>query len=289
MKRLLRLLTFAIVSLVVILIVLNFGLAWILVTGMTHPFCQTPQIIAGLPTPEEHWLTTEDGILIRIWYFPSQNGAAILTFGGMSGSLGNRLPPATHLIQAGYGVIQVDSRACARPSAPVTQGYYELYDGEAALEFLSTRPEVDSQQIGVTGFSMGGATALRVAAHHPEIQAVVRDGGFSDLGALLSPRDSQSLPARIFQATIFMFYKFRSGIDPWEVDPIADLKLIHPRPVLLIYGEHEATGGWEQYHSAVENVDLWIVPDGSHGRNHQVAPEEYSQRVLDWFNQSLLK
>lgn len=289
MKRVLRLIIFTGFSLAVILGGVNFGLAWTMATAMTHPFCLNPQPIDGLPSPEEHWLSTKDGISIRVWYYPAQNGAMIIAFGGMGGSLGVQLPPVAHLIQAGYGVIQVDSRACAQPSVPVTQGYNELYDGEAVLEFLLSRPEVDPNRIGIIGFSMGGATALRVAASHPEIQSVVRDGGFSNLGVLLSPQDSQLLPAQILKGTILMFYKLRSGIDPWLVDPIADLELINPRPVLLIYGEHEAAGGWEQYLSADEHVDLWIVPNGSHGRNHIVSPEEYIQRVLGFFDQSLLK
>lgn len=289
MKRFLRLSIFAIAALLVLLSVINFGSAWILVTAMTHPFCQTPHILDEIPTPEEHWLTADDGVSIRIWYYPSQNGAAVMTFGGMNGSLGNRLPPAAYLIRAGYGVVQVDSRACAQPSAPVTQGHDELYDAEAALEFLLSRPEIDPQRIGVAGFSMGGATALRVTARHPEIQAAVRDGGFSNLGKLLTPQDSQSIPTQILQSTIFIFYKFRSGVDPWEVDPITDLQLISPRPALLIYGEHEAAAGWEQYDSADENVELWIVPNGRHGRNYLVEPDAYAQRVLDLFDQALLK
>lgn len=288
MKRIVRLLAFMLISLLVILIGLNLGLAWMMVSAMTHPFCQTPKTPDNFPAYEEHWLTTEDGISIRTWYYPSKNSAAIITFGGMNGSLGNRLPPVDFLIHDGYGVLQIDSRACAQPSAPVTQGHDELYDAEAALGFLLSRPEIDPQRIGVTGFSMGGATALRVMARHPEIRVAVRDGGFSNLGKLLSPQDSQSIPEQILQSTITILYKFRSGIDPWKVDPIADLQRISPKPVLLIYGEHEADQGWEQYDSAGENVELWIVPGGSHGRNFQVEPEAYSQRVRSFFDNVLL-
>ena len=288
MKRIFRLLIFASVSLAVILIGMNFGLSWMMVSAMTHPFCQTPSNIPGLTAPEENWLPTEDGISIRTWYYPSQNGAAVITFGGMGGSLGDRLPPIAFLVQAGYGILQIDSRACAQPSAPVTQGYDELHDAEAALEFLLGRPEIHHRKIGVAGFSMGGASALRFSARHPEIEAIVRDGGFSNLGELLSPKESQSIPEQILQFTIFKLYKIRSGIDPWEVDPIADLQLIDPRPVLLIYGEHEAEHGWEQYHSVGGNVELWIVPGGSHGQNHQIAAGEYAQRVGNFFDKFLL-
>jgi dipeptidyl aminopeptidase/acylaminoacyl peptidase len=171
----------------------------------------------------------------------------------------------------------------------VTQGYDELYDAQAALEFLFNRSEIDPQQIGAAGFSMGGATALRAAARQPEIRAVVRDGGFSNLGRLLSPEDTQSFPAYFQKATILMLYRLRSGIDPAEVDCISDLAAINPRPVLLIYGEHEAAAGWEQSEASGKNVDLWIVPNGAHGSNHLVAPDEYVQRVLNFFDQALLK
>ena len=279
----LRLTIFAAVTLVAALAALDVGLAWFLVSGMTHPGCRQPQPMAGLPAPEEHWLPTQDGVSIRIWYYPSQNGAAILVFGGVAGSLGDSLPPVIPLMRAGYGVLQIDGRACANPPAPVTLGGNELYESDAALEFLLSRPEVDSDRIGAIGFSMGGATALRAAATQPQIRAVVRDGGFSNLGRLLSPAESASILQRVYQATIFTIFELQTGIDPWAVDPIGDLPAISPRPVLLIYGEHEAESGLEQYAAAHEPKELWIVPNGTHGRNHIAAPEEYEQRVVEFF------
>jgi dipeptidyl aminopeptidase/acylaminoacyl peptidase len=286
MKRFLRLGIIAFILVIIISVTINFGLAWMMVTAMTHPFCIIPNEMAGLH-PQEYWLETEDGISIRVWYYPSKNGAGVISFGGMSGALGNRLPPAEALIQAGFGVVQIDSRACAQPSTPVTQGYDELSDGRAALEFLRSRTEIDPDRIGAMGFSMGGAAALRMAANQPEIQGVVRDGGFSNLGELLSPDETRPLTEKIFQNTILFFYKFRSGIDPWEMDSIADLERINPRPILLIYGEHESPAGEEQFASSSGNVSLWIVPSGRHGRNHIVAPQEYHERVLNFFDQAL--
>jgi dienelactone hydrolase len=169
----------------------------------------------------------------------------------------------------------------------VTQGRDELYDAEAALDFLLARPEVDPDRIGAMGFSMGGATALRVAAVRPKIRGVGRDGGFSNLGELLAPAENDSAVIRIHKRTILWLYRLRSGIDPWAVSPIDDLDAIAPRPVLLIYGEYEAAAGLEQAQASGENVQLWIVPGGAHGRNHLAAPDAYPQRVLDFFNAAL--
>lgn len=287
MNRFLRLTGFALATLTFVLAALNFGLAWTLVSAMTHPTCREPVRLVGFPAPEEHWLPTADGLEIRVWYYPSQNGAAILEFGGMSGALGDRLPPVDFLLNAGYGIVQVDTRACARPPAPVTQGHDELYDAEAALDFLLTRPEVDPNRIGTMGFSMGGATALGLAANRTEIQSVVRDGGFSNLGELLSPLPGDNVAIRINKHTILWLYRIQSGINPWDVSPIDDLAAVFPRPVLLIYGEHEAAEGLKQSQAAKDNIQLWIVPDGTHGRNHLAAPTAYPQRVLDFFSETL--
>ena len=110
--------------------------AWIFISQLIYPGCPDPTPIFGLPRPEEHWLETEDGYSIRIWYYPTKNHAAIITFGGVTGSLGDQTFPVKALIQKGFGIVQVDTRACASPSAPVTLGGNELYDAEAALSFL---------------------------------------------------------------------------------------------------------------------------------------------------------
>ena len=266
---------------------LNVGTAWLLVEAMTHPPCREPAPLAGQPAPEEHWLPTADGHQIRVWYYPSRNGAAVLTFGGMSGALGDRLPPVAFLLAAGYGVVQVDTRTCARPPAPVTQGHDELYDGEAALDFVLSRPEVEADRVGALGFSMGGATALRLAAHRSEVRAVVRDGGFACLGRLLSPAAGDGWATRMHKGTVLLLYRWRAHIDPWTVCPVNDLAAIAPRPVLLIYGEHEAAYGLAHMQGAGEHVQLWIVPGGDHGRNHIVTPQAYRQRVLGFFATAL--
>ncbi len=286
-RRALRRGLFFLALLGTILTALNFALAWMLVAAMTHPPCRDPVPLKGLPLPVERWLPAADGVEIRVWYYPSQNGAAVITFGGMGGALGERLPPAAFLVEAGYGVLQVDTRACARPPAAVTQGYDERYDGEAALDFLLARPEVEAGRIGAMGFSMGGASALSLAAHRSEIRAVVRDGGFANLGALLAPAEGDSAAMRLHKRTILALYRLRAGFDPWEVSPADDLKAVAPRPVLLIYGEAEAAAGLAQADAGGANLQLWIVPDGAHGRNHLVAPEAYRRRVLDFFDAAL--
>ncbi len=208
--------------------------------------------------------------------------------GGQGGSLGSNLPPILFLIKAGYGVLQIDSRACAIPKAAVSLGGDELYDAQAALSFLNVRPEVE--RIGAYGFSMGGAAAIRAAARYPDIGAVVAEGNYDNLGhEILEPERRKSLPEHLFLRSIAMWVWLLSGTDPWSLSPIDDISLISPTPVLLIYGEHEvASGGAARLLAAAGNPkSLWIVPGGSHGRNHLVASGDYEEQVLTFFNRAL--
>jgi len=58
------------------------------------------------------------------------------------------------MVRQGFGVILVDSRACAKPPAMVTLGVQELQVIETALEFLMSQPDVSN--IGIIGFSWVG-------------------------------------------------------------------------------------------------------------------------------------
>jgi dienelactone hydrolase len=112
------------------------------------------------------------------------------------------------------------------------------------LDFLLGRPEVDPGRIGVMGFSMGGVTAIRAAARHAQIAAIVAEGGYFNLGKHLAGNGAtESIPMRALRYSIAAAYWLQVGENPWQVSPIDDLPAISPRAVLLIYGEGEIFNG----------------------------------------------
>jgi dipeptidyl aminopeptidase/acylaminoacyl peptidase len=260
--------------------------------ALTHPGCVAPaQIDENLPRPEEHQLVTDDGFRIRAWYYPSRNSAAIIALGGLQGALGDRPPPVAFLVKQGYGVLQIDSRACASPPAVVTLGYAEVNEAAAGLDFLLGQPEVDPERIGVMGYSLGGVSGIRAAARQPRFSAVVAEGGYFNLGRHIADSGgSDSIPARILAYSIAGAYWLQAGENPWRVSPMDDLAQVSPRPVLLIYGEGELANGdgKVQLAAAAEFVELWVVPGGDHARNYAVAREAYEKRVLSFYNRNLL-
>ncbi len=289
-RRSLRVVFFGLTTLFITALTIDLTLAWVYVSALTRPGCPEPQRVEGVQL-EAHWLSTEDHIRIRVWYTPGENGAAILALGGIGGSLGTVLPPVEPLVDAGFGVLQIGTRACAIPPARVTLGADEIHDALAGLEFLQQRNDVDQQRIGVYGFSMGGVTAIRSAARHPYFRAILAEGGYANLGEhITQPGTRRSLPRRIFLNTVAGVYWLQSGVNPWAVSPRDDLPRIATAPVLLIYGEHEIArgGGQAQFEAANPPKQLWIVPDGHHGTNHLVQSDEYTGRVVEFFEQTLL-
>ncbi len=281
----------AVFTALALILVLDLGFAWTYSRALTRPACGQPTPLAeDLPAPQTIQLTAADGASVPAWYFPSRNRAAVIALGGTQGALGNTLPPIEFLLREGYGVLQVGSRACADPPAPVTLGYKEALDTQAALQFLLQEQDIDAARIGAFGFSMGGVAAIRAAARNTQITAVVAEGGYHNLAEdILEPRTS-SWFEQIFLYPVLGMFWLQTGVNPWQSRPIDDLPFIAPRPVLLIYGEHEAANGRAeaQYQAALEPKELWIVPGGAHGINYRIAPEEYAARVLAFFDRWLL-
>jgi hypothetical protein len=74
-----------------------------------------------------------------------------------------------------------------------------------------------------------------------------------------------------------------------EISPISVIDQISPRPLLLIYGEHElvSTQARQLLAQAGDPKELWVVPDCGHGGYLNAAPEEWERRVVGFFDDAL--
>lgn len=280
---------FALLLLAGIYLAINSMVAWLYVAALAHPGCtDKPSALDENIQHQEIALHSADGLALRAWYYPPQNGVAVIAIGGTGGALGPSLPPVGFLLKQGYGAIQVDSRNCAQPPAAVTIGAKEVFDAEAALAYLQTRPEV--HHIAIAGFSMGGVTAIRTAARHPQIEAVIAEGGYYNMGKDFVEADQQKpLWERFFLYNIVAAFWLKHGVNPFAISPEDDLPKISPRPVLLIYGENETGNGRAeiQYAAARPPKELWVVPGGDHGSNYAIATQEYEQRVTKFLKEAI--
>ncbi len=289
-RRICNLLAFGLLTGAAGYLLASLAIAHAFVYGLGHPPCSpNPPRLTGFRAPDEIRLhAPTDAVSVRAWYYPPANGAVIITTGGAGGALGQNTPPVGFLLEAGYGALQIDSRACAIPPAVVTLGANETYDVDGAVDWLETRPEV--KRIGIYGFSMGGVTAIRSAARNPSLQAVIAEGGYANLERTFRNQEHPTTPLiQPFMRWMGTAFRLEYGIDPRQVSPLDDIAAISPRPVLLIYGSEERSlsDGRLQYEAAGQPKTLWIAPGGGHGSNYALHPEEYRQRVLAFFDRYL--
>jgi fermentation-respiration switch protein FrsA (DUF1100 family) len=237
---------------------------------------------------EDVTLTTSDSLQLEGWYVPSRNRAAVLVFPGRSG---NKQHHARNLIGHGYGVLLIDNRGQgASEGDPNAFGWDDETDVNAALDFLSSRTDVDADRIGGLGLSVGGETLLETAAHTDRLRAVVSEGA----GGRSIKEDSQ-MPGRstliglpyfaVLTATTALF---SNTMPP---DGLKDLvKKIPPRPVFLIHAKGEnLTPVYYRSAGEPENWALWEVPGAKHVGGLDAQPEEYERRVTAFFDEALLE
>jgi fermentation-respiration switch protein FrsA (DUF1100 family) len=253
---------------------------------------------ADVPAPnlgaayEDVELRTSDGLLLKGWYVPSRNGAAVISFPGRSGT---RLQ-ARILARHGYGVLLFDRRG-----EGVSEGDWNVFgwqgerDLHAAVRFLRARDDVDPERIGGIGRSVGGEMLIGAAAESDAFKAIVSEGGTSR-----SVRDDvanldfgvANLPGFAMQGVITAATAvFTNNLPPEDLKGLASR--ISPRAVFFIYGEH-GQGGTEKvpnrgfYAAAGEPKEIWEVPEAQHVGGITTRPAEYERRVVGFLDRTLL-
>jgi uncharacterized protein len=236
--------------------------------------------------------TTSDGFLLKGWYVPSKNRAAVISFPGRSGT---RLQ-ARMLARHGYGVLLFDRRGEGESEGDWNVfGWQGERDLHAAVKFLQGRDDVDQERIGGIGRSVGGEMLIGAAAESDAFKAVVSEGGsgrsvrddLANLGFGMDDVGNITTQAVLTAATAV----FTNNLPPAALKDLAPQ--IAPRAVFFIYGEN-GQGGTEKvpnqgfYAAAGEPKEIWEVPGAQHVGGITTRPAEYERRVIAFFDQALL-
>jgi uncharacterized protein len=246
-----------------------------------------PAAKLGVPY-EEVTFRTSDGLQLVGWYVPSKNRTAVIAFPGRKGPQRQARMLARH----GYGVLLFDRRGEGRSEGDANAfGWAGDRDLKAALAYLRTRPDVDSNRIGGIGLSVGGELMIETAAESDALAAVVSEGaGFR------STREHLELPAAakwlLLPQSLMMTAStaiFSNHLPPPNLKDLVGR--IAPRPVFLIYATN-GQGGEElnpkYYAAAGEPKSIWEITKGQHTGGIDVMPAEYERRVIAFFDRALL-
>ena len=237
--------------------------------------------------------TTGDGVRLSGWYIPSTNGAAIVVLHGASSTRSAVLDQAAVLARHGYGVLLYDARGMGRSSGRAMNfGWYGDRDLAAAIDFLTTRPDVDPQRIAAVGESMGGEEAIGAMAGDHRLRAVVAEGATNrvagDWGWLA---DRYGVRGRVQQGVQWLTYQLTDLLSDTPA-PISlrDAVTTANRPVLLITAGNvsdETNAARYIKSGAPSRVEIWTVPGANHTGGLHTQPAEWEQQVTSFLGEAL--
>ena len=237
---------------------------------------------------EEVTLQTSEGLALAGWYMPSRNGAAVIAFPGRSGPVEHARMLARH----GYGVLLLDVRGQGESEGdPNAFGWESSKDLDAAIAFLSRRPDIEDGRIGGLGLSVGGELMIETTASNPALRAVVSEGAGERSvreSALLGAGGWFNLPMAAIQTAAVAL--FSGDLPPPALDDAA--AQVAPRPLFLIYGSSGQAGEKElnpiYFDAAGEPKVIWEVEGAGHTGGIDAHPLQYERRVISFFDDVLL-
>lgn len=275
---------------------------FVLGRGALHPInlnpprqAQTAQMIERTGALKEDFnVRAPDNVQLCGWKIhpASPNGDWVLLMHGVSDNRTGVLGPAEFLLQHGYSVVMMDSRAHGMSGGNMaTYGWKERHDTVAIDDALYSTEKV--RHLYALGVSMGASIALQSAALDPRIERVVAEDPFANLrevsydyaGLELTPL----LGKTIFRPVTIIALHQAEKEGGFKVDDVSPENAVAERafPVLLICGTRDhripCRHAERIYKTARGPKELWIVKGAKHASALGYAPVEYERRVIDFF------
>jgi len=228
---------------------------------------------------------TEDALKLHGWFLPAKNPkGTIIVMHGYPTRKSDVLPFSLFLLKK-FNVFVFDFRSFGDSEGSYTTvGFREVRDLDAAVRYLSKT----EKNIGVLGFSMGGAVAIM--DHNSKVKAIVSDSSYSSLAHMINNLYAHFLFLRKPLVYLTCVYsKALLGVNVKDVSPVVEIKKI-TKPILIIHSKkdrHIPVQEAYDLHNANKKSELWIVENGDHGTTYALNKDAYEKRVLNFFSKNL--
>ena len=267
---------------------LIFASAWLFYISIRPPKMVSSITPRNLNMPyEQVSFTTADGLSLRGWFILSGKRAAktLILLHGYPADKGNILP-ALAFLHADFNLLLFDFRYLGESDGSYsTAGAKEVEDLLAAIRFLKTR---GIEEVGVWGFSMGGAVGLMTIDKAPEIRAVVSESSYASLTEMALQLFRVPLLNYPMAYLIGFWAKLFLGIDVRDVSPAEKIRNTTV-PILITHSSTDAVIPFSQaktLQGALINnprAEFWFNDEFAHGQ----MGSDYQRRVRNFFQKHL--
>lgn len=246
---------------------------------------------------EDFTVIAPDGIELRGWKVRARqpNNDWVLLYHGVSDNRTGTLGVSEILLDHGYSVVMMDSRAHGQSGGNMaTYGWKERNDSVAIVRRLYATSTV--RHLYAFGVSMGAAISLQSAALEPRIEGVIAEDPFENLrevsydyaGLWFSPFLGKTLfrPASIFAMRAI------GETGDFHPDDVSPEEAVARRafPVLLICGTRDRKIPCRHaeaiYRTSTGPKELWEVEGAEHASALGKSPSEYEDRVINFLEQT---
>ena len=182
--------------------------------------------------------------------------------------------------------------------------HYEVTDALAAVDYIQSREDLRNLPLGVFGISKGGGAALAITARCPEVSAVACEGTFCTflmmlhytrrwITVYLPEWYSNLLPEWHLKVSLRLTVRASEKNRSCRYyDLESQLPRLANRSVYVISGKRDTYVPPELALKMTKLMgksedDLWVVKKAKHNMARTVAQEEYDERLVNFFHDSL--
>ena len=219
---------------------------------------------------EDVFFETQDGIKLHGWFIPGTDDRTILWFHGNAGNVSHRVDNLYELhAKIGLNVFIFDYRGYGKSEGqPSEKGTY--IDGEAAIEYVRSREDVDDQKLVLFGRSLGCGVATEIAIRH-DAYALILESPFTSILAMAKKTHP-------FLSKIGLLTNTR-------YDTLAKVENVTV-PIMVLHGDRDDTCpfdmGLEIFKAAPPPKRFYNVKGASHNDTYLVGGEEYFNILADF-------
>jgi alpha-beta hydrolase superfamily lysophospholipase len=224
---------------------------------------------------EDVWIQVNSTQKLHSWWIPApQAKGVILYFHGNGINVGANVEHANRFWKMGFSVLLIDYRGYGRSEGkfPTEKRVYE--DAEMALQYLVQQQGIQLRDIFLYGHSLGGAIAINLASHHPNLAGVIVESSFTSMSDMVVYLKRYNwLPINLI-----LHHKFES------IEKVKELK----HPLLFIHGtgDRVVPSFMSQmlYDAATSpKKQILIVPDARHDNVATVTGQRYQQTIENFY------